>query len=249
MALSLPFYLLGVAFDGPTRLLPIALPISALMAFAPMIAAIILSYRQGGGGAVRRLFGRLGSPPLTGRPWLALAALVMIPLALLLEWIILGLLGTPLPSPRLPMMALIGFAPMFLVGAIGEELGWQGYLYPRLEARWSAVTASLALGAFWALWHVVPFLQAGRAPEWIFWQCLTMLPLRLLTVWFYSAGGRSVALAVVFHAACNVAQFMFPNLGSHYDPKLTFLILAGIALVWALAWRPRASPAPAGRRR
>jgi len=58
-----------------------------------------------------------------------------------------------------------------------------------------------------------------------------MLPLRVITVWLYVSAGESLAVAVLFHAMSNVAQFSFPNYGSHYDPFTAFLILSAIALV------------------
>jgi len=39
-------------------------------------------------------------------------------------------------------------------------------------------------------------------------------------------GGRSVFIAALFHAMSNVAFFMFPNYGSHYDPAYFFWIVA-----------------------
>lgn len=68
LALSLPFYLLGV-WQMPMPLLPI-LPASALMAFMPMVAAMILVYRD------HRLLGPLSEhllSPLADLPSFGLA--------------------------------------------------------------------------------------------------------------------------------------------------------------------------------
>ena len=45
-ALSIPFLLLGFIVKGATENLPIKLPISALMAVCPLIAAAILVYKK-----------------------------------------------------------------------------------------------------------------------------------------------------------------------------------------------------------
>ncbi len=62
--------------------------------------------------------------------------------------------------------------------------------------------------------------------------------LRVATVWIYVNGGRSVFLAALFHAMCNVAYFLFPNFGSHYDPAYTFPVLAAACTGVVLLWGP-----------
>ena len=37
--------------------------------------------------------------------------------------------------------------------AIGEEIGWRGFLYPALRQRMSTLPACLLVGAIWGLWH------------------------------------------------------------------------------------------------
>ncbi|NIM46330.1 MAG: CPBP family intramembrane metalloprotease, partial [Nitrososphaeria archaeon] len=43
---------------------------------------------------------------------------------------------------------------MFFILAIGEEVGWTGYAFERMEKRWNAFQASLILGIIWAAWHL-----------------------------------------------------------------------------------------------
>ena len=56
---------------------------------------------------------------------------------------------------------------MFLVGAVGEDMGWQGYDFEGLRDRASALNAALVLGVVWAFWHVIPFALMGRSGDWI----------------------------------------------------------------------------------
>lgn len=81
----------------------------------------------------------------------------------------------------------------------------------------------------WAAWHLIPYRQAGRARGWIAWQCLKTVASRVLMVWLYTRTNRSVVTSVLFHASDNLSTFLFPQFGSHYDPKLTALALIGIA--------------------
>lgn len=249
LLLSVPFWVLGaIVGEIPKEVLPIDLPIAALMTFTPMMAAVVLIYRRDGGAAARRFLARaVDVRRVIGIGWFVAAAALM-PAALALEYLVLRAFGVALPEPEISLAAIPLFFLMFLVGAVGEELGWQGYVFPILRERWSALTASLILGTIWSVWHIVPFVQAGRDSEWIFWQCLTMLPLRVITVWLFVNAGHSVFIAVLFHAMGNVAQFLFPVYGSNYDPFATFVILtiAAIAIV-ALWGATTLSRSPFGR--
>jgi len=59
--------------------------------------------------------------------------------------------------------------------------------------------------------------------------------MRLVMGWMYAFGGRSLFLAVVFHAMINTSLRLFPNDGSHYDPPVTAAILAGMAVLMAVS--------------
>jgi uncharacterized protein len=50
-------------------------------------------------------------------------------------------------------------------------------------------------------------------------------------VWIYNNIGRSIPAMVLFHAMINESEMMFPNLGSHYDPFVPFVILTVMAAI------------------
>lgn len=237
LAVSIPFWVVDGVSGGRPDWLPINLPLSALMAVVPALAALVLTYWKAGAGAARSLALRAFDIRKAALGWLLLA-LLLYPLALLVEYLVLLLAGRALPDPAFEPVTMIVFLVLFFVGGVGEELGWQGYAYPALEERWNALGASLIIATFWAAWHVVPFMLVGREPGWIVWQCAAMFPLRIITVWLFLNAGRSVFVAACFHAMGNVAQFLFPRYGSHYDPFVTFVILSAIAIVILIIWQP-----------
>ena len=234
--LSIPFWMMGAA--GGRLPVPILLPISALMAFTPAIAALALAYKENGAGGAMRLLGRaLDFSRISGVRWY-LAALLLMPLVFFLEYGVLRLSGALPPDPQVSFAEVPVFFAMFFFGAVGEELGWQGFAFARLRERRTALVASIILGSIWALWHVIPFVQTGRSVDWIIWQCLSTVALRVVIVWLFVNAGKSVFIAVLVHTMYNLAWSLFPNHGSHYDPFVTFAILALAAGAAVALWGP-----------
>lgn len=231
LVLSLPFWVLAAL--APVQ--PLAgLPLSGLMAFMPAVAAAILVARSGGRGALaaflRRSFdwGRMrgrGAWPLL---------ILLMPALGLGAWAILD--GAP-GGPGAPAWVFPAMLVAFLAAGLGEELGWCGYAIEPLERRFGELRAALLLGAFWALWHVVPFLQAGRSWDWIAWQCANLVTVRVVMTRLYFGAGRSVFAVALFHALDNVAAFSLPMFGGAHDPRFLALSLAVIAAILTLASR------------
>lgn len=232
--LSVPFYLLGSTGGR----LPVAtfLPVSALMAFIPMIAALGLVYREGGVRAANEFLGRaFDYRRIKGVRWI-FAALLLMPLVLTLEYGVQRFSGVTPDAQLFSITEVFAFFLMFFVGAIGEELGWQGYAFAGLRERWSALESGLILGAIWALWHVIPYAEMGWSSDWIVWQCFGTIALRIIIVWLFVNAGQSVFIAVLFHTMINSVWSLFPNYGSYYDPFRMFVILALVAAIIVALW-------------
>jgi membrane protease YdiL (CAAX protease family) len=235
--LAIPCWVSGSARLLPPQI-PIALPVAALGAFVPLTAALILAARAGGWAEVKSFVGKALDPRrITSWRWVAVA-IAFMPVVMVLDYLALRLVGAPLPKPQIAWGMIPGFFAMFLLGAVGEEMGWQAWAFPRLAAGRSAFVAAVLLGLFWAAWHVGPYLQTGRSPLWIALQCLTTVLARILISWLYCNNRRSVLIGVLFHAMINVSEFLFPNFGSHYDPAPTALFQALAVVVIAAVWGP-----------
>jgi membrane protease YdiL (CAAX protease family) len=175
--------------------------------FAALIAAAATSGKAGIGTLLRRLL-----VWRVGIGWYAVAIflpalLFFLPLKL---YAFLG--GTPPALPTFSVVELILGVPLLFVVSVlvnGEELGWRGYALPRLQGKYSALTASLILGVIWSLFHLPIFFTHGGGA---FGNLASEPPLGFLVrttadavlfTWIYNNTRGSVLLAMVFHAAEN----------------------------------------------
>jgi membrane protease YdiL (CAAX protease family) len=234
-ALSAPFWLAGAMTE--LQLMP-GLSVSALMAFCPMAAALILVHRERGRAGVTELLGRsFDYCRIRAKRWyvpiLLLMAIVNLVVFGLMRW-----MEMPVPPPQILVPAAPLMFVAFFVGALGEELGWSGYITDPMQQRWNALQTGLLLGLVAVLWHLVPLLLMGRSPSWIAWWCLYALAARILIVWLYNNTGNSVFAVALFHATLNLSWMLFPVNGSHFDMRVGGVTMAIVAAVVTMVWGP-----------
>lgn len=211
------------------ELLP-GLPVSAVQFLCPVTAASFLLHRRSGAAGVAALLERSFDFTRITDSVSYVSVLLLIPAAYGLSYIIILMLGRPVAGVELNPLAIPLLLVVFFIGGLAEELGWSGYALDPMQRRWGALRAALLLGAFWAVWHWVPLLQAERSWAWIAWWSLSSVSLRLLHVWLYNNTGKSVFGQALFHAAPNVAWQVLPTA---YEPAITGPILFVAAVV---AW-------------
>jgi uncharacterized protein len=230
--LGLVFYLAGYLLGGLGAVTGAPLPASALGFVCPALAAaLVLRRRPGGIGRWMRDGLRVPRRP---RAWWWVPAIGLMPLVMVVSYLVLEAAGVALPPPAVSWSAFPLMVAAFVVGAIGEELGWSGFAAEVMLVRHGAIVVGLVLGLAWALWHVVPFGQAGHGAAWIVGQCLFSVAFRLVLVQLYVAAGRCLVIPVVAHAGYNLAWAVFPVAGSYYDPAVAAMITAAVAGVLAV---------------
>ena len=111
-----------------------------------------------------------------------------------------------------------------LIGAVGEEIGWRGFLQPMLEKKHSILIASIIVGTIWGLWHI-PYYKNG-----IFFMIgflLFSISASIIIAWLLRGTQFNIIIAAVFHIAINLnAMVFFKN----SDDKLN--IINGV--VWLI---------------
>lgn len=136
-------------------------------------------------------------------------------------------------------------APLFmgifvnLVSAVGEEIGWRGFMFPSLLQRIGLRKTLFASGFVWALWHV-PVLVAGDymtgAPVWykIPAFILCIVPVGIISgVLAYKS--KSIWPSTFLHAAHNNFDQGVFGLITGGDDKMFYVSETGLVTVFC-AW-------------
>jgi membrane protease YdiL (CAAX protease family) len=168
--------------------------------------------------------------------------------------------------PNLPQAAALPVLFLFLatvgmvgscISALGEELGWRGFLVPQLAKVTSFPRVALISGGIWALWHYPLILFAdyhGAGPLWYSIACFTVLVLGIsfLFAWMRLKSG-SVWTGMLLHASHNLFVQAFFDAQTR-RARLTGLWttefgvgLALIALVVAIIFYAKRGELPAQR--
>lgn len=141
----------------------------------------------------------------------------------------------PLPMPigtfvAIQCVAIIGAAVINTIPALGEELGWRGWLFPKM-LRLGTVPAIVLSGVIWGLWHAPVILLGHNYPEAPGWLAmLTMVG--MCTVigaifgWLRLRSG-SVWPAALAHGSFNAAAGMgllFSSADAPFDPTVATIL-------------------------
>jgi membrane protease YdiL (CAAX protease family) len=150
--------------------------------------------------------------------------------------------GGHLGSPDIDRVAALPVAAglSVLVGPLGEELGWRGFLLPRLAERMDLLSASLLVGVVWTFWHAPLFwapsgsLISG-APVTVqsvavFVAIVAGLSCLIAWVWHHARG--SVVLTILMHLSINMNLLatIFPGAARAQQQ----MMYAGIVALWLL---------------
>ncbi len=224
----------------------------ALYGWTPALAVVLILVLTGKARS-RSAWAALGFGRSGRSLWLSAVAIPMVVLST--GYLVAsagGMTGLALPAgisvPRFGITWLV-LLPAGAISAIGEELGWRGFLLPRL-APLGRVRAGLAIGLLWAVWHYPLILISGAYHGGADLPFLALFTATVVAITFISNELRmatgSAWPSTILHGAHNASWDQMRSLATRPSGSLDLvageaglvpLLLYGAVAVWIIAMR------------
>ena len=163
-----------------------------------------------------------------------------------------GMSGLPEFAVVLVVLFIAGVLNLLpnCLSALGEEIGWRGFLVPELSKTTGFLGTAVWSGLIWAVWHYPLILfadYAGNTPKWYSLACFTLMVVGIsfAMAWLRLRSG-SLWTGMFFHASHNLfIQSVFDRLTVDTGPTVWIIGEFGIGLVVTggltgyLFWRKR----------
>ena len=117
-----------------------------------------------------------------------------------------------------PLYNLFFYSLIFLFfSPLWEEIGWRGYLLPRMQERFSPIKSALIIGFVWGIWHLPIYLAINPYGDktilffiFVFIGCF---PISIIQTWIYNSTKGNILLCILFHDGINAGiSYFFINL-------------------------------------
>jgi membrane protease YdiL (CAAX protease family) len=203
----------------------------------PSLAGILFTSLVGGRAGWGDLLSRLRRWRVGGR-WYAVALLtgpvVTIATLLALSLTSPAYLPAIVTEKDKATLLLSGIAAALIV-PVFEELGWTGFVMPRLRLRRGILATGLIMGVLWGAWHLPMFAGSaavsGEIPPVLFMAAMLfawLVPYRVLMVWVFDRT-QSLLLAMLMHLPIVVGAIVLNADATSGEQAFTSLIAAGAA--------------------
>jgi membrane protease YdiL (CAAX protease family) len=140
-------------------------------------------------------------------------------------------------------LSISHWAQVTLAGAVillGEEIGWRGFMLPRLLQIFKWRSAALVGGLLWSFWHFPVWLPANYAATGSTAQTAIILAagvcgatsISVIVTWLFVRTRYSIALAVLLHGSSNASMnIVYDTLGDAFGTNTLWALCSNALLV------------------
>jgi membrane protease YdiL (CAAX protease family) len=184
--------------------------LSMLFGTGPFISAIIVTLIYRGKSGLKELFRKVITWKVSVRWYVWALILPVIP-----QWI--GLfLWAQLTDTELILPTVTGYLSSWLQIAlistayyITEELGWRGFMLPRILSMHTWIKSSLLVGIIWSIWHYPLWIISSWATTGSLTQVVLMVTassvfatgVAVMLTWIFKNTRGSILLAMLLHGS------------------------------------------------
>ncbi len=220
-----------------------------LVSYGPMLSAILVTGLTRGRKGLCRLWGGVVQWRVQLIDWLAAVSPLIVLIVTLPVWSVIQQQWPDLTQlgdvPFLPNLGLSALPLWMITSGFGEEIGWRGYALPRLQQRYSALTATLLLSILWGLWHLPLFFYMDQPsidtpladlPQFsylyqplmnAFW-FLGLMAGAVVFTWLFNRSQGSILMVILFHGSYNFVT------ASRIGNGVVAAIVSTLVMIWAV---------------
>lgn len=249
---SAKFYLASIELGQISGNIPKGL-IQIVAQFGPSLAGIILIFWEKGKRGLMNLVTNITRINL-GYKWFVIALLFELFLfhMVLLFCVISGYgnieIRTDLIFNSYGNFFINTFFLSILTG-LGEEIGWRGYLLPKLQSKYKILVTVIVLSILNSVWHlrsdcVVMILQNDFAgfsqvyfPD-MGLRLLISIPVILVQIYIFNETKGSLLLMILFHGAANASYEWVKELTGNPNPEFLLPVFAAVLWIAAIYFVP-----------
>ena len=210
----------------------IGVPFLIIGGFGPAIAALTIERLNHSSELKLKLFNLKSSLPNY-----LLSVLIFPILFLILILFLVLFMGYPQPDfSQISLINLMFLIPVNILfgGALGEEIGWRGFLLVRLNEQYSNMISSIFVGVIWALWHLPLFLTDTYQNPMMQYLVIVIL-ISFLFTFLLNRTINSIWPVVLLHASFNISIMLigglFPESEGVLEDDWNYFILLLIVII------------------
>ncbi len=193
-----------------------------ISSYGPTLAALVVTFATQGFSGLKSLLKRALQWRIS---WLVYPAVFFLfPLISFLGYQVLGIGAVEGENIFELFLTLVILAPvnafvgsiLLDIGPLGEELGWRGFLLPRLLEKYGDLKASVILGVIWGFWHLPLFLFSEWRGDVSVVLAIMLYPVSTIAIAyamtrFHRASQGSVLIAILYHGIVNYTAGYIQN--------------------------------------
>lgn len=167
--------------------------------FAPGVVGIILVGLTKGLKGLKKLIECFSSSKEINK-WITLCIMVAI-IMVGVSYCVLSIVNAGyVQAPTMEKISASLFCLLgIIIGSIGEEVGWRGFMLPHLQLKFSPIISSLILGIVWGVYYLN--FEFGIVGFILY--TVTVIEISILFTWFYNKTNGNILIVVIFHSVLN----------------------------------------------